>query len=219
MPLYSSAGASASASAAAASAASFAAARSSAAFAAAAASSLFFCAAAPAVERLRFANLRLAEGTAPLTGPERLSAKARVEVARAEESCGTLQERHFAHAGVTSQETLRGALEPLNVALPLPALRTLRLYLLLADNERRTGSGGDGACKGQWPDIQRGAGRKAHGEGEQESEHERERTARVQISAPRASSRRTVLTTGRSLITKDPGSGRKEKSAEVFYLC
>ena len=74
MPLYSSAGASASASAAAASAASFAAARSSAAFAAAAASSLFFCAAAPAVERLRFADLRLADGTAPLTGPERLSA-------------------------------------------------------------------------------------------------------------------------------------------------
>ena len=63
MPLYSSAGASASASAAAASAASFAAARSSAAFAAAAASSLFFCAAAPAVERLRFADLRLADGT------------------------------------------------------------------------------------------------------------------------------------------------------------
>ena len=98
----------------------------------------------------------------------------RVEVARAKESCGTLQERHFAHAGVTSQVPLRGALEPLNVALPLPALRTLRLYLLLADNERRTGSGGDGACKGQWPDIQRGAGRKAHGESEQESEHERQ---------------------------------------------
>ena len=196
MPLYSSAGASASAaaaaasasaaaaaaaasaSAAAASAASFAAARSSAALAAATTSSLFFFAAAPAVERHRFAYLRLADGTAPLTGPglpQRQSSQAqeRVEVGRAEESCGTLQERHFAHAGVTSQESLLGALEPLNVALPLPALRTLQLYLLLADNERRTGSGGDGACKGQWPDIQRGAGCEAHGEGEQESQHER----------------------------------------------
>merc|ERR1719199_1641145 len=39
-----------------------------------------------------------------------------------------------------SQESLLGALEPLFVALPLPALRALLLYLLLADDERRTGN-------------------------------------------------------------------------------
>merc|ERR1740130_1684071 len=39
-----------------------------------------------------------------------------------------------------SQESLLGALEPLHVALPLPALRALLHHLLLADDERRTGS-------------------------------------------------------------------------------
>ncbi len=85
--------------------------------------------------------------------PERLEPKLtsqkRVEAAGAEVSCGALQERHFAHAGVTSQESLLGALEPLLVALPLPALRALLHHLLLADDERCTGTRGDGACKRQ----------------------------------------------------------------------
>ena len=82
------------------------------------------------------------------------------------------QERHFLQVGVTSQESLLGALQPLLIALPLPPKRALLHYLLLADDERCAGTHGDGTCNRQRAgDVQREGTLHARSDEEEVAQH------------------------------------------------